>query len=165
MLPLVIEFLFSSFRMSTDLFYPPRLTRFIEYFLDAKPSNTLYLVVSARCWSNPSLIVHPCGNCSNREAARVSRNEVIRLARQDSKRTDPTNKLARPLPDSKGRSVGRNNTAAVPSCVVVFNCPELLELRDGRVSLSTRVTCYCKHHGEKIGYQYVVSPPVIMFPT
>lgn len=36
--------------------------------------------------------------------------------------------------------------------IVVFNCPEVNEFVDGRAVLPVRVTCYCRHHREKVGF-------------
>lgn len=41
--------------------------------------------------------------------------------------------------------------------VVVFNCPEFVEFGAGETVLPTRITCYCRHHKEKLGFSYVLS--------
>lgn len=77
------------------------------------------------------------------------------MARRDNSSSNSEGGTTRPVQDPKGKSVPPNDPPSVPSGAVVFNCPELIELRDGRVSLPTRVTCYSRHHGEQIGFQYV----------
>jgi pyruvate-formate lyase-activating enzyme len=37
--------------------------------------------------------------------------------------------------------------------VVVFNCGEFVEFTGGETVLPTRITCYCRHHKEKKGFQ------------
>lgn len=36
--------------------------------------------------------------------------------------------------------------------VVVFNCAEFVEFGNGEVVLPTRITCYCRHHKERLGF-------------
>ena len=38
------------------------------------------------------------------------------------------------------------------SNLVQFNCPEVLDFASGSVILPLRITCYCRHHREKIGF-------------
>jgi hypothetical protein len=39
------------------------------------------------------------------------------------------------------------------SSIVQFNCPELLDFSTGSAILPLRVTCYCRHHREKVGFR------------
>lgn len=39
--------------------------------------------------------------------------------------------------------------------ILQFNCGELLNFSTGGVVLPMRITCYCRHHKEKIGFKYV----------
>jgi hypothetical protein len=36
--------------------------------------------------------------------------------------------------------------------IVLFNSNQLLDFTTGDVILPTRVTCYCRHHDEKVGF-------------
>lgn len=36
--------------------------------------------------------------------------------------------------------------------LVQFNCPEVLDFSSGSVVLPLRITCYCRHHREKVGF-------------
>ena len=36
--------------------------------------------------------------------------------------------------------------------IIQFNCPEILDFSTGSVVLPVRITCYCRHHREKIGF-------------
>lgn len=38
------------------------------------------------------------------------------------------------------------------SNIVQFNCPEVLDFSSGSVILPLRITCYCRHHREKTGF-------------
>jgi hypothetical protein len=39
------------------------------------------------------------------------------------------------------------------SSIVQFNCPELAEFSTGSTMLPLRITCYCRHHREKVGFR------------
>lgn len=39
-----------------------------------------------------------------------------------------------------------------PSKLIQFNCPEVLDFSSGTVVLPLRITCYCRHHREKTGF-------------
>lgn len=36
--------------------------------------------------------------------------------------------------------------------VLLFNCSEVVDFSSGDTILPTRITCYCRHHNEKIGF-------------
>ena len=40
--------------------------------------------------------------------------------------------------------------------IIVFNCPEIMDFSSGTCSLPTRITCYCRHHKEKLGFKIVL---------
>ncbi|KAI9483499.1 MAG: hypothetical protein EXX96DRAFT_144593 [Benjaminiella poitrasii] len=37
--------------------------------------------------------------------------------------------------------------------IILFNCNEYVDFNTGEVTLPTRITCYCRHHGEKTGFR------------
>lgn len=39
--------------------------------------------------------------------------------------------------------------------MVIFNCAEFIEFGAGEALLPTRITCYCRHHKEKLGFAFV----------
>lgn len=132
------------------------------FSLDATPANTLNLVVRVICCSNPSLIVHPCAKCVQREANRVKKNRQARLSHQQLSTSSPESGLTKSPqdPGSKATALERADTPTAPSNIVVFNCPEMLDFSAGRVSLPLRIICYSSHHGEHVGFQYVIQFPL-----
>ena len=38
--------------------------------------------------------------------------------------------------------------------ILVFRCTPIVDLANGEVVLPARITCYCRHHHEKTGFQY-----------
>lgn len=37
--------------------------------------------------------------------------------------------------------------------VLLFNCDPLVSFSSGEAILPTRITCYCRHHNERIGFR------------
>ena len=48
--------------------------------------------------------------------------------------------------------------AADTQRILLFNCSTLVEFSSGDAILPTRITCYCRHHNEKIGFWYGAAP-------
>ena len=36
--------------------------------------------------------------------------------------------------------------------ILLFNCSEIVDFSSGDTILPTRITCYCRHHNEKVGF-------------
>lgn len=106
------------------------------------------------CFCDPSIPVNPCQKCRDREEARVRRNLANRVSRNSSSGTSEDRLVDASPSASKGKSVAREQDIGGGSGIVVFNCTEYLDLREGRVVLPLRVTCYSRHHNEKVGFQY-----------
>lgn len=105
------------------------------------------------CASVPSIPVSACTNCLAREAKRVDRKKAARVRpqRHDSSDSDDEGAVFRAPTDGKATPRDSGNSG-----IVVFNCPDVNDFSEGRVVLPVRVTCYCRHHREKIGFRYVV---------
>lgn len=122
---------------------------------DAQPDDTLSLSVAVTCASDEQLPVSACTNCLSREAKRIERKKAARVRpqRHDSSDSEDEGAVFRmdlgpdgePIPRRDGDGTG----------IVVFNCPEINDFSEGRVVLPVRVTCYCRHHREKVGFRYV----------
>ncbi|CAJ0833767.1 11437_t:CDS:10 [Entrophospora sp. SA101] len=37
--------------------------------------------------------------------------------------------------------------------ILLFNCNEIVDFNSGDIILPTRITCYCRHHNEKVGFR------------
>ncbi|THH29855.1 hypothetical protein EUX98_g4324 [Antrodiella citrinella] len=113
-----------------------------EAKIDAPPEDTLHLTTEVTCASPPHTRVSCCSSCQGREAKRVARKLAARVrpARSDSESPDD----ARIIP---GRGKHEDTTN-----LVQFNCPEVLDFSSGSVVLPLRITCYCRHHREKVGF-------------
>jgi uncharacterized protein len=45
------------------------------------------------------------------------------------------------------------NEPNVDGNILQFNCVDIVSFSDGAVVLPLRITCYCRHHKEKIGFK------------
>jgi hypothetical protein len=80
-----------------------------------------------------------CSNCLAREAKRTERKRAARVRpRPQHEESDDDDE-----PEGGG--------------MVVFNCTELVDFSEGRIQLPVRITCYCRHHREKVGFRYMSS--------
>ncbi|KAH9176358.1 hypothetical protein EDB89DRAFT_1940657 [Lactarius sanguifluus] len=108
--------------------------------IDPLVEDTLQLGVEITCASPPHSRVVCCSSCQGREAKRVARKlaQRVRPQRYDSDSPETTNATA--------------NGTTEPFNVVQFNCPEVLSFSSGTVVFPLRITCYCRHHRERVGF-------------
>lgn len=120
------------------------------------------------------LRVFACAGCRTREVRlafpllleptllltplRVPPSQVKRAQRKLAARIRPTlsdSELDTPYPsqDSTGASGGTQDERHK---IVLFNCGSVLDFSTGECTLPARVTCYCRHHREKVGFLSVV---------
>ncbi|KAH9859093.1 hypothetical protein C2E23DRAFT_880469 [Lenzites betulinus] len=110
--------------------------------IDASCEDSLYLTTDITCATPPHTRVAACSSCQTREAKRVARKIAARVrpARSDS----DSQEEPRIIP-GKGKHEDTSN-------ILQFNCPEVLDFSSGSVILPLRITCYCRHHREKVGF-------------
>ncbi|EIW83060.1 hypothetical protein CONPUDRAFT_152105 [Coniophora puteana RWD-64-598 SS2] len=109
--------------------------------IDPTPLDMLHLTASVTCASPPNSQVLSCGSCRNREAKRVAKKLAARVRPVRSDSDSPG--------DGNERVKGsREDTTSI----IQFNCPEVLDFASGSVVLPVRITCYCRHHREKVGF-------------
>ena len=106
---------------------------------DVDSERILHLDASVVCTSQPTRSVFICEGCILRERKRA-------LRKKDYKRK--TNKKPPPSPTLPPGDQSQK--------IIVFNCPELIPFSSGTCSLPTRITCYCRHHKEKVGFRIVL---------
>ncbi|TFK68690.1 hypothetical protein BDN72DRAFT_841478 [Pluteus cervinus] len=111
--------------------------------IDPDLQDVLQLSATITCASPPHNRVLSCSSCQAREAKRVAKKLAARVrpARSDSESADNSNSIA---PKSK-------HTEDTTS-IIQFNCAEVLDFSTGSVVLPLRITCYCRHHREKVGF-------------
>ncbi|KAI9029582.1 hypothetical protein CLU79DRAFT_468520 [Phycomyces nitens] len=103
-----------------------------------KPERTLFLSARVICASNPSKKVVTCLGCIQRERKRSQRRRESRV------KTDTE--------DEKSPVEDEESLALEEEKVLLFNCPEVVDFSSGDTILPTRITCYCRHHNERLGF-------------
>ncbi|KAH7332583.1 hypothetical protein B0J17DRAFT_152187 [Rhizoctonia solani] len=98
------------------------------------PAQTLTLHTMVHVASAPHTAARACKKCLAREAKRAER-----------KRKNPND----PAPSE---IVDLSSLGCEDDKIVLYNCADVLEFKSGTVDLPVRLTCYCRHHSEKVGF-------------
>ncbi|KAF8554201.1 hypothetical protein OG21DRAFT_1509215 [Imleria badia] len=109
--------------------------------IDPAPLDILHLTATVKCASAPHNPVLSCGSCRNREAKRVARKLAARVRPARSDSDTPEDGCER------SRSIKEDTTS-----IIQFNCSDVLDFSAGSAVLPVRITCYCRHHREKVGF-------------
>lgn len=75
------------------------------------------------------------------KAKRVARKLAARVRPARSDSDTPEDGCERP------RNIKEDTTS-----IIQFNCPDVLDFSAGSAVLPVRITCYCRHHREKVGF-------------
>lgn len=121
------------------------------------PNDTLLLleaeVVNA---TPPHSRVYVCNSCRERERKRADRKKSKKLystslptaEEMNAMNIDPNAPNAYELAAERMGEEERKHA-------VLFNCGDYIDFHDGEAVISTRITCYCRHHREKVGFRIV----------
>ncbi|KAL0076034.1 hypothetical protein J3Q64DRAFT_1643310 [Phycomyces blakesleeanus] len=106
--------------------------------LPIKPERMLFLSARVICASDPSRKVVTCLGCIQRERKRSQRRKEnkIKTDNEDDNRS---------MEDDKSLALEEQK-------VLLFNCSEIVDFSSGDTILPTRITCYCRHHNERLGF-------------
>lgn len=112
------------------------------------PNRIIFLDARVVKSTEPLEDVAICAGCVIRERKRAQRKKEPPKRNASSAGGEPVATQEQsellPLPDEERK-------------ILVFNCPELLEIANGEVMIPTRVTCYCRHHKEKDGFRIIIT--------
>ncbi|KAF9970918.1 hypothetical protein BGZ73_006213 [Actinomortierella ambigua] len=100
----------------------------------------LSLEASVVCQSDRSKVIQTCTGCVLRERKRAQRKKSL------GKKKGPETAAPAIDDDSPEQMVLEQRK------ILLFNCTEIAEFNTGELTLPTRITCYCRHHGEKQGF-------------
>jgi len=103
--------------------------------LSLNSSKLLHLDAKVICASDPSKKVITCFGCIQRERRRSQRKK--------ENKNKPENE----------ETFDQSTLAFEESRVLLFNCSEIVDFSSGDTILPTRITCYCRHHDEKVGFR------------
>ncbi|KAJ2704461.1 SPT3 Dosage dependent suppressor of Ty-induced promoter mutations-like protein [Coemansia sp. IMI 203386] len=135
-----------------------------ESGMPASPQHVVHLEAGVICSSDPTRKVETCIGCIRREYKRSLRRKDARLrsAVQSACTTPAQSRAPSPVSGSPSGTKGMTGTmeadwdkariAVEKQRIVIFNCNDLLDFSKGEVVLPTRITCYCRHHNEKVGF-------------
>lgn len=114
-----------------------------ENGLPINPEKALYLQARVLCASDPTKKVATCLGCIQRERKRSQRRKENKQQQQQQQNNDETE-------DEKTED--DQLLAIDEERVLLFNCSEIVDFSAGDTILPTRITCYCRHHNEKLGF-------------
>lgn len=128
---------------------------------DPESQDILHLTASVTCASSPYNAVLSCSSCRAREVSfmmscflllhELKYFQAKRVAKKLAARVRPTRSDSDsgddPTVPSKPKQQAEDTTS-----IIQFNCAEVLDFSTGSVVLPLRITCYCRHHREKVGF-------------
>ncbi|CCU99137.1 unnamed protein product [Malassezia sympodialis ATCC 42132] len=124
--------------------------------LNVPAESTLVLEAEVINATPPHARVFVCNSCRERERKRADRkktkqsavNAVPTAEEMRALNIDPNDPSAMEVAATRLQEEERKHA-------VLFNCGDYISFHDGEVVLSTRITCYCRHHREKVGFHIV----------
>ncbi|KAI8094381.1 hypothetical protein BDF21DRAFT_408632 [Thamnidium elegans] len=96
-------------------------------------SKILQLEAKVVCASNTDHPIRMCVGCVRREKKRAERTK-------DGKQKNESISSDKELEYERDR-------------ILLFNCSPMINFSSGDAILPTRITCYCRHHNEKVGFR------------
>ncbi|KAL1922909.1 uncharacterized protein VTP21DRAFT_9285 [Calcarisporiella thermophila] len=126
---------------------------------DLDEFTVLNLEVTVVCANDPNRRVIACTSCVKRERKRLQRKKDGKIKNGSI----PSSPLSSPTTTTTTESDSSNNMKLSDeqlmlleqNRIIIFNCPELVEFDSGDATIPARITCYCRHHNEKIGFLLV----------
>ncbi|SAM09186.1 hypothetical protein [Absidia glauca] len=107
-------------------------------------SKVLTLEAKVICSTDSSKDVRMCPGCVRRERKRAERTK-------DGKPRYELDSLASEHDSTKG--LVDNSMEQDRDRILLFNCSSVVNFSSGDAILPTRITCYCRHHNEKVGFR------------
>ncbi|KAK9767332.1 SPT3 Dosage dependent suppressor of Ty-induced promoter mutations-like protein [Basidiobolus ranarum] len=121
--------------------------------------NVLNLETNVICATDITRKVYTCISCVQRERKRALRKKENKVKNQQasvsntpnaSRASSPVSELGNALP---GLNLDDEQSLQLEQRkILLFNCNELVDFSSGDTILPARITCYCRHHNEKVGF-------------
>ncbi|KAG4301562.1 hypothetical protein PCANB_001740 [Pneumocystis canis] len=108
------------------------------------PEKILILEPSVVCASDIKKTVLICSTCIIRERKRAIRKKRNKNSTELFDGHHTQDDISVPLEDEEKK-------------IIVFNHPEISELKNNCINLPTRITCYCRHHKENVGFRILIN--------
>ncbi|CAO3598942.1 unnamed protein product [Absidia cylindrospora] len=109
-----------------------------DSYTQVNADTMLFLSARVICASDPSRKVLTCLGCIQRERKRSQRRKESKIK---SENNDGDNQLE-----------DEQSLALEEQKILLFNCSEIVDFSSGDTILPTRITCYCRHHNERLGF-------------
>ncbi|KAG0244069.1 hypothetical protein BGW41_000497 [Actinomortierella wolfii] len=138
-----------------------RMEKFNGRNRQLQDSEILTLEARLVCDHDMSKVLYTCDNCIGRERKRAHRRK------ESQKLTGPLASIpVFGLLSSKHQPTNPNEPPPTPtdpaeylawerSRIMVFSSTEYVDFAEGQCMLPTRITCYCRHHNEKVGFRII----------
>ncbi|EMR10823.1 hypothetical protein PNEG_00970 [Pneumocystis murina B123] len=104
------------------------------------PEKILTLEPSVVCASDITKNVLICSGCIIRERKRAIRKKKTKFQKEFGQNQDSLS----PIKDEEKK-------------IILFNYPEIFRFKDNYINIPTRITCYCRHHKENIGFRILIN--------
>ncbi|KAJ3179856.1 SPT3 Dosage dependent suppressor of Ty-induced promoter mutations-like protein [Geranomyces variabilis] len=122
-------------------------------FGDPSDPSILSLETLVVCASDITKTVATCLGCIQRERKRAKKKELtvknpVKKEEQQASGNPPVvngTVVGDEILDEEAMELERKK-------VILLNCPQLVDFSSGDTILPTRITCYCRHHNEKVGF-------------
>ncbi|KAF9384629.1 hypothetical protein CPB97_005528, partial [Podila verticillata] len=140
-----------------------RMEKFNGRNKSLQESEILTLDARLVCDHDMSKILETCDNCIGRERKRAHRRKEaqklpgplasISIFGSISAKSghNPAALASEPIPPTPTDPA--EYQAWEKSRIMVFSSTEYVDFADGQCLLPTRITCYCRHHNEKVGFR------------
>ncbi|KAJ3331073.1 hypothetical protein HDU76_004152 [Blyttiomyces sp. JEL0837] len=136
-----------------------RRAKVSEDLSNVSQENILDLEAMVVCASDPTKIVATCNGCIQRERKRVRKKEIsaIKLKRGNTNNGDnngdtTTTDNINDLLNEDLSELDPQTLSLEQRKILLFNCGSVVDFSSGDSILPTRLTCYCRHHNEKLGF-------------
>ncbi|KAJ3187352.1 SPT3 Dosage dependent suppressor of Ty-induced promoter mutations-like protein [Gaertneriomyces sp. JEL0708] len=120
-----------------------------DFLAPGSDNAVLSLEASVVCATDPTRTVTTCLGCIQRERKRSRKKEAS--SKRSVKKESPEG-TTRTSDLSAEEVLDEASLVMEQKKVLLFNCSHIVDFSSGDTILPTRITCYCRHHGEKMGF-------------
>ncbi|KAI8342023.1 hypothetical protein BC941DRAFT_485939 [Chlamydoabsidia padenii] len=115
-------------------------------------SKVLTLDARVICSTDATKTVRMCPGCVRRERKRAERTKDGK-PRYEADLTSTTTPGDQTTHDMDLKQRAENMLEKDRDRILLFNCSPMVNFSSGDTILPTRITCYCRHHNEKVGFR------------
>ncbi|KAI8852428.1 hypothetical protein BC829DRAFT_440828 [Chytridium lagenaria] len=113
-------------------------------YANLAPEDVIDLQATVVCASDPSKVVQTCSGCIQRELKRMRKKDSGLRQRMNA---DGDVEYEQDCEEDYGIGAQKDFT---------LQCTSVVDFSSGDTILPTRITCYCRHHNEKLGFLVLI---------